>query len=148
MYSADADFFLFIFFVCVFLGIHRSTGPNWTETQSQTTLVSHPPPPPPTHHDLMKIYWVYRYLHQQKYTLLVDLHVNFVCVFLGLHRSTGPNWSEIQPLWVTPPPHINDLMKIYRVYRYQHQQQYTLFVDLHVYSMSIIYRYLENLIEL
>ena len=32
-------------------------------------------PPPPTHHDPMKIYRVYRYLHAQKYTLFVDLHV-------------------------------------------------------------------------
>ena len=90
----------FFFWAALFLGIHRSTGPNWSETQGQTAWVT---PPPPTHHDLMKIYRVYRYLHQQKYTLFVDLHVN---LFFG-HKSMGPNWSETQSqtAWVTPPPH-------------------------------------------
>ena len=48
MYSAEADgHFLFYFFFA-----YRSTGPNWSETQSPTAWIT----PPPTHHDLMKIY--------------------------------------------------------------------------------------------
>ena len=58
-------FFLIFFYIYIFFCIHRSTGPIGARPQSQTAWVT----PPPTYHDLMKIYWVYPYLHQQKYTI-------------------------------------------------------------------------------
>ena len=61
MFSADGRGhlinFSLAFFVCT--GLHRSTGPNWSETQSQTASL--------TYEDLRSLY---RYLHQQKiYTI-------------------------------------------------------------------------------
>ena len=63
----DADIFFWIFFLaCIDLRAQLERDP-------ESDRLGHPPPP--THHDPMKIYRVYRYLHAQKYTLFVDLHV-------------------------------------------------------------------------
>ena len=59
-------FFFFFFFACIDLRAQLERDP-------ESDRLGHPPPP--THHDPMKIYRVYRYLHAQKYTLFVDLHV-------------------------------------------------------------------------
>ena len=74
MYSADADgrgHFIFIFLL-LFFCMHISTGP--IGARPRVRPLGSPPPPPlsPTHHDPMKIYRVYRYLHAQKYTLFVS----------------------------------------------------------------------------
>ena len=74
MYSADADgrghfflfFFIFYFLACIDLRAQLERDPG-------SDRLGHPPPH--THHDPMKIYRVYRYLHAQKYTPFVDLHV-------------------------------------------------------------------------
>ena len=60
-------FLFFIFLACIDLRAQLEQDP-------ESDRLGHPPPPP-THHDPMKIYRVYRYLHAQKYTLFVDLHV-------------------------------------------------------------------------
>ena len=73
MYSADGRgrtrtfyFNFFIFCMHIYLRAQLERDPE-SDRLGQ--------PPPPTHHDPMKIYRVYRYLHAQKYKLFVDLHI-------------------------------------------------------------------------
>ena len=88
MYSADADgrgrtrtdadgrghfilIFVLIFLVLLFWGMHRSTGP--IGARPRVRPLGSPPPPP--RNMILWISIVYRYLHPQKYTLFIDLHI-------------------------------------------------------------------------
>ena len=70
----------------------------------------------------------------------------FFCWHTQIYGAQLERDPESDRLGHPPPPTHHDLMKIYQVYWYLRQQKYTLFEDLHVYSMT--HRYLENLIEL
>ena len=103
MYLADADGRGLSFFwrLCFWAYIDLR-GP--IGARPRVRPLGSPPPPPPTHHDPMKIYRVYRYLQQQKYTLFVDLHVNlFFCINLWGPIGARP---RVRPRGSPPPPRI------------------------------------------
>ena len=70
----DADIFYFYFSFYLFLAYIDLRAQ--LERDPESDRLGHPPPQAGgARHDPMKICRVYRYLHPQKYTLFVDLHV-------------------------------------------------------------------------
>ena len=108
-------------------------GPNnELEWDPESDRLGHPPPPP-THHDIMKIYR--KSLPVPTSTKIYTIHRStcFLIFFWRFFWHTKIYGAQLERDPASdrlghppPPPMHHDLKKIYRVYRYLHQQKYTL----------------------